>query len=185
MTYQSITIDDELKLVMVDHRHARDIFNIIDYNRKQLRCWFSWVDGIRSVDDTSDSINGIILQYEAGRGANYAILFNGVLAGLIGFQPIDWPNRTAAIGYWLGEKFTGRGVVTRSVKQLMNIGFLQLNLNKIQIRCAVNNESSKAVALRVGMVYEGILREEEWLYDHFMDHAVYFMLQRDFHDKTS
>ncbi len=33
---------------------------------------------------------------------------------------------------------------------------------------------------RVGMMYEGILRQEEWLYDYFVDHAVYSMLHSEF-----
>ena len=184
VTYQSFAIDDDLKLVMLNQRHAAGIFHLVRRNTEYLRKWLPWVDGVTAVADTSDFISRTIDQHEKGRGPQYLIEFQGISAGVIGFHPVDWPNRNAEIGYWLGEEFAGSGLMTKSVEQLLKIGFQELNLNKIEIRCAADNKSSRAVAERVGMVYEGILRQEEWLYDHFVDHAVYSMLQREFKTLT-
>jgi len=180
LTYQSFAIDNDLKLVILNHGHAEDVFKLIQQNRDFLREWLPWVDGVDEPEDTSAFITGTIDQHEKGRGPHFLIEFQGTPAGVIGFHPIDRPNRNAEIGYWLGEEFTGMGLMTRSVRQLLKIGFRELNLNRIEIRCAEENESSSAVAEAVGMVYEGTLREEEWLYDYFVDHAVYSMLHSEF-----
>lgn len=180
VTYQSITVDKELRLVMLNQEHAGDVFRLIQKNRDFLREWLPWVDGVDEPEDTSAFITGTVDQHENGKGPHFLIEFRGIAAGVIGFHPIDRANRSAEIGYWLGEEFTGIGLMTRSVEQLLRIGFLELNLNRIEIRCAEENESSSAVAEAVGMVYEGTLREEEWLYDYFVDHAVYSMLHSEF-----
>jgi len=177
---REIVVDHDLKLVMLRPGHAAEIFQLVDRNREYLRRWLPWVDLVITVADTSVFISRTIDQFEKGRGPQYLIEFQGAAAGVIGFHSMDIPNRNAEIGYWLGEEFTGSGLVTRSVKQLLGIGFGEFDLNRIEIRCAAGNRPSNAIALRVGMVYEGILREEEWLYDHFVDHSVYSMLHREF-----
>lgn len=165
---------------MLNSGHARGVFRLTEQNRDFLREWLPWVDGVNELEDTSAFITGTIDQYEKGRGLHFLIEYQGIPAGVIGLHPIDRPNRNAEIGYWLGEEFTGMGLMTKSVEQLLKIGFQELNLNRIEIRCAEDNKSSSGIAEAVGMVCEGTLREEEWLYDYFVDHAVYSMLRSEF-----
>ena len=65
--------------------------------------------------------------------------------------------------------------MTRSVKAVLHYAFENLKLNKIEIRCGVGNAKS-AQFERLGFKLDGILRDEEWLYDHFHDIAVYSLL---------
>jgi ribosomal-protein-serine acetyltransferase len=177
---QFITIDTDLTLALLGQEHSGEVFQLVQSNREHLKEWLPWADQVNGTDDSTGFIAGVIHQYESGSGPNYAIMFRGAVAGIIGFHPIDWPNRNAEIGYWLGRNFTGRGLVTRSAQRMLDFGFRELNLNRIEIRCAALNIRSRSVAERLGMVLEGILREEEWLIDHFVDHAVYSILQKDY-----
>jgi RimJ/RimL family protein N-acetyltransferase len=62
-----------------------------------------------------------------------------------------------------------RGYMTAAVKALIDEGFQQLELNRIQARVATGNYPSQAVCDRLGLKKEGVLRQAEWLYDHYVD----------------
>lgn len=180
MTHELIAVDSDLALAVLCKEHSSELYRLISENRDHLREWLPWVDDVTGTEDTSGFIAGTINQNQNGRGAHYAIVFKGAVAGVIGFHPIDWPNRNAEIGYWLGKEYSGMGLVTKSAAVLLESGFNELNLNRIEIRCAAGNTRSRSVAERLGMAYEGTLREEEWLFVRFVDHAVYSMLKRDY-----
>jgi ribosomal-protein-serine acetyltransferase len=103
----------------------------------------------------------------------------GVLCGVAAYHPIDWENRSAALGYWLAADHQGRGLMTRAVRALVTHAFTELGLNRVEIRCAVGNGKSRAIPLRLGFSEEGVVREAQWLNGRFVDHAVYGMLARD------
>jgi len=69
--------------------------------------------------------------------------------------------------------------MTRSCRALVDYALCELKLNRVEIRCAEKNHRSRAVPERLGFVQEGIIREAEWLYDHFVDHVVYGVLTRE------
>lgn len=110
----------------------------------------------------------------------FSIFYNGNICGAAGFREIDNQNKSGEIGYWLDQKHMGKGIVTQAVKKLLQIGFGTLNLNKIEIRCAVENTKSRAIPERLGFTYEGELRACEWLYTKYVDHAIYSMLTEEF-----
>lgn len=92
---------------------------------------------------------------------------------------MNWANKSTSIGYWLGERYQGKGIMTKSCKSFIEYAFKELNLNKIEIRCAEQNFRSRAIPERLGFVKEGIIREAEWLNDHFVSHVVYGILARE------
>jgi RimJ/RimL family protein N-acetyltransferase len=94
---------------------------------------------------------------------------DGELVGVVAFNNIEKTNRCATMGYWLAKSQTGRGLMTAAVKALINEGFQQLELNRVQARVATDNLPSQAVCDRAGLKKEGVSRQAEWLYDHFLD----------------
>src|ERR1700719_1038629 len=70
------------------------------------------------------------------KSLNAVILFKGEIVGVAGYNNINWSNKTAYIGYWLGEAFQGNGIMTEVAKTLTDYAFNELNLNKVEIRAA-------------------------------------------------
>jgi ribosomal-protein-serine acetyltransferase len=172
-------IDDHLELRQRQPEDAEELFALTDVNRPYLRQWLPWLDHCTSPDDTRTNI--LTSLEEADRGVSLALCIwqDGRIVGVTGFNSISKANRIGHIGYWLGEAYSGRGIMTRSVRALTEHGFTTLDLNRITIAAAVGNARSRAVAERLGFRMEGIAREAEWLYDHFVDHALYAVTRAD------
>lgn len=156
---------------------ADELFAVCDANRVHLRRWLPWLDRTTKPTDTRTFIEGCVRQDEGNQGFQALILVKGRIAGLVGYHRIDWANRNTSLGYWLAAEYQGRGLMTASCRVLVDHGFASYNLHRIAISCAPENTRSRAIPTRLGFVYEGRLRDAEFLYDHYVDHEVYSQLQ--------
>lgn len=172
-----IIVDKDIYLKLLNVEHTEDLFELIDKNRKSLRKWLPWVDTTRGVEDTRKFIYSSIGQYSRNDGFHAGIWYKDILVGVIGLHMIDHNNRYTSIGYWLDEEFQGKGIMTKACDALIRYIFNELKLNRVEIRCAEENIKSKAIPERLGFVKEGILRETEFLYDHYVNHVVYGLLR--------
>lgn len=66
--------------------------------------------------------------------------------------------------------------MTSACRAMVNIAFEEYGLNRVEIRAAADNRKSRAIPERLGFQKEGVSRQTEWIYDHFVDHVVYGML---------
>jgi ribosomal-protein-serine acetyltransferase len=172
-------VNDEIQLRLLTIQAAEEVFTLTNTSRGNLREWLPWVDGTKTVDDTRSFIQAALNQFASNNGFQTGIWYRGTLAGCIGLHEINWANRHSSIGYWLAERFQGQGIMTNSVRAVADIAFHEYKLNRIEIRAATDNRKSRAIPERLGFQNEGCVRQEEWLYDHFVDHIVYGMLSQD------
>jgi ribosomal-protein-serine acetyltransferase len=172
-------LSDELSLVLLEPRHAEPLFRAVDENRAHLRQGLPWVDDTRSPDDTLAFIRGTQTQFGANDGFQTALVVHGEVAGTIGHVGISWQRRATALGYWLAEKHQGRGFMTLACRAYIDHAFRELGLNRVEIHAATENRRSRRIPERLGFQLEGVVRDAEWLYDHFVDHAIYGLLARE------
>ncbi|HTR80853.1 MAG TPA: GNAT family protein [Bacteroidota bacterium] len=171
--------DFPLELRPVEEKDADTVFRLVDDNRRHLRQWLPWLDSNTDIEDTYAFIRAAQEQHFNNRGFQAGIWYELDLAGFIGFHPIDWQNRIVLIGYWLGEKFQGKGIMTTACQAMVDFGFREYGMNRIEIRCATGNKKSCAIPQRLGFTMEGVIKDGEWLYDHFVDLIVYRMLAKE------
>lgn len=172
-------IDDKITLKMLDLRDSEHLFELTIRSKDSLREWLPFIDFTKTVDDTRQFIQSTMKQFSENNGIQAGIWYEGNLAGVIGFHKIDWSNKSTSIGYWLGSDFVGNGLMTKSVKAFVDHALIDLGLNRVEIRAAVENTKSRAIPERLGFTHEGTIRQSEWLYDHYVDHEVYGMLASD------
>jgi RimJ/RimL family protein N-acetyltransferase len=81
--------------------------------------------------------------------------------GLVGAVSLAFnlPNRRGELGYRVGRPFWNRGYAPEASEAIVHFGFSEMNLNRIQARYMVRNPASGRVMEKLGMKFEGILRE--------------------------
>ncbi|WP_369217368.1 GNAT family N-acetyltransferase [Streptomyces flavofungini] len=94
----------------------------------------------------------------ADKGRLYGIWLDGRLVGGVMFRTFDAANGTCEAGCWLEPAASGRGLVTRAVRVLIDWAFEQRGMYRVEWYVASENLPSIRVAERLGMRRDGILR---------------------------
>ncbi|OHX20388.1 GNAT family N-acetyltransferase [Chromobacterium sphagni] len=171
---------ERVALLPPDVAHAERLFALIDESRAGLREWLPWVDGTRKVEDSRQFLAGVAEGMRSGSScACWLIELDGELAGCIDIHGDSVVNRSASLGYWLADRFVGRGAMSGAVAQALNAGFGELGLNRISIVAGMENRRSRAVARRLGFVEEGVQRQGLRLHGRYHDACQYSMLARE------
>jgi ribosomal-protein-serine acetyltransferase len=174
-----LAVDDDIKLGLLEERQADALFALVEANRHHLRRWLPWLDSNTEPEHSWQFIKSCRDQFARNDGFTAGIFYQHQLVGMWGSHKVDWSNRTVEFGYWLGAQFEGRGIVTRASRAGLDYFFDDLRLNRVQLRCAVGNERSCAIPRRLGFTHEGVMRQAEWLYDHYVDHHLFSLLAEE------
>ncbi|WP_026696143.1 GNAT family N-acetyltransferase [Peribacillus kribbensis] len=172
-------IRNDLYLSLLQMRHAEELFQLIDSSRSTISEWLSFPGNTNSAEDSRTFIEKSLKRFSSNNGFWAGIWYQGKLAGSIGFLYLDHKNKKTEIGYWLGNKFEGRGLVTSSCQLLIRHAFEELRLRKVELNMAVKNTKSRAVPERLGFTQEGIIRSYEYINGDFHDRVFYGLLKEE------
>ena len=176
-----IQLDQNIYLESIEKSHAAPIFQAVDQNRIFLREWLSFVDKMQTLQFAENFVVNLLHKSRAGLEVGWAIMENEILIGRIGIHKIDQQNRIGEIGYWLVETAQGKGVMTKACKLMLDLGFTDLKLNRIEIKCGVGNFKSAAIPKKLNFKNEGILKEAEFINDKFIDLYLFSLLASEHH----
>ncbi len=174
-----IKINEKLSLKIRSVEEAEVFFALSDKNREHLRPWLPWVDVTLSSEDTKKYLEAVLEKFEKKTGADFGIWYEGAWVGSMGFNNINHNNEYADIGYWLSKDHEGKGIMTASVKALINYGFNDLKLHRIEISCDARNVRSKRIPEKLGFTLEGVLRDNHKRNGEFSDGLVYGLLSSE------
>ena len=170
-------VDENIKLSLSIPCYAEKLFALIHRNREFLGRWLPWVDDAASAFDTRVFIEDQLLRFQRGEALHVTIFHKGDIAGVLGYNRIDRAGGTGHIGYWLGEEYNGKGIMTASVRDLIGLGFRYYSLKRLEIRCAVGNVKSRAIAERLGFRQEEPLSGAEMAGSGDPDQVAYGLLK--------
>ena len=176
----NIHINPKLSLVPLSPKHTDALYQTIKTNADHLKQWLGWIERTAKLADTVAFIYQTQQAEVKGRSQHFAIEVDHAFSGVISLEAIEQLSRQAQIGYWLAAEKTGKGTMTLAVNALLAHAFNELKLHKIEIRCAEKNRASRAIPERLGFRQDGFLRDNEWLYDRFVNHVVYSLLATEF-----
>lgn len=119
---------------------------------------------------------------EEGRGDKFQwiVLCDDEPVGWITLVVTNWDHGLAEIGYALTTARQRLGITPQALHLLLADLFMNTSLERLEARCAVDNEGSRKVLETVGFEREGTLRSYFQLGDHRVDNYLYAILRRDF-----
>lgn len=166
-------IDDSSFLSLLEIKDAQQLYDLINRNRDHIGKWLNFPNITLRPEDSKTFIERTRLRYAKEEGYWLGIWSRDKLVGSIGYVYLDQDNKKTEIGYWLGKEYEGKGLITKSVKLLINHAFLELKLNKIEIGVATANTKSRAIPEKLGFKPEGELRDYEYINGRFLDRIIY------------
>lgn len=86
---------------------------------------------------------------------------DGMVIGAIGLFEIDFDARSCEIGYSLGSRWWGKGYGTEAALAVKDFAFKQMGIHRIQGTCHPENSASENILKKIGMQFEGIMREAQ------------------------
>ena len=174
-----IQISENINLEPTSEKHAESMFQAINTNRVHLSRFLPWVENMKSITDVKEYIKNSVAQNEEKKEVSFLIVSEKSVIGRIGIHNINWQNKNASIGYWLIKDAQGKGIISKATHSLITYAFQTLGLNRIEIRAATDNQRSRSIPERLGMLKEGTLREAELVNGKFLDLEVYSVLSRE------
>ncbi|MBD8389907.1 GNAT family N-acetyltransferase [Dysgonomonas sp. BGC7] len=172
-----IKVSEEIVLNPLSVDDIFRIFNTLNEQREYMREWLPFVDTTHVVEDTADFVNHVLQTTDK----QFTIFYQDKFVGLVGFKDTDWSNKKTEIGYWLSQHAQGKGIIIRSVKELIQYAFDEMDMNRIQIKVAEGNHKSRRIPEKIGFQNEGIERDGELLVDNiYTDIVVYSLLKREY-----
>jgi [ribosomal protein S5]-alanine N-acetyltransferase len=117
--------------------------------------------------------------------SNLAIEVDGEAVGAIGYViGVDVERYSAEIGYWLGETYWGRGIVTEALVLVTDHVFATANLLRLFALPFADNAGSIRVLEKAGYVREAILRSSSVKAGQPRDQALYARINADWRGAT-
>lgn len=122
----------------------------------------------------SDAVEFITSQLQQPRATNFAIEVDGRAIGAIGVKLKDNIERIGAeVGYWLGEAYWGRGIVTEALTAFTSWALKEFELIRLEAIVFDWNAASARVLEKAGYVLEGVLRRSAVKDGVIIDRRIY------------
>lgn len=124
----------------------------VDESLPELKLWMPWAkDEPQTLEQKQTLVHSFITDFKNGVDYSLAIL-NLTQTELLGSTGLHTRLEPTAreIGYWIHSRHTGRDLATHVVQALAQVAFLQENIQRLEIRCHMQNMASQRVAIKAG-----------------------------------
>jgi [ribosomal protein S5]-alanine N-acetyltransferase len=163
--------DGATSLRPIRPRDAKILERELLANRAWLRPWEATNPGAPISWDTRGSIRGLLDAARSGVGLPFVIESDGELAGQLNVSGMTYGSlASATIGYWVAERFAGRGLTPTAVALATDHVFFGVGLHRMEICIRPENQASLRVVEKLGFRYEGLRRRYIHINGDWRDH---------------
>lgn len=134
------------------------------------------------VRETRRYLRFVRSKYKSGEYYDFAVVerATGKMIGTCGFTGFDLTANSAEVGYAFNREYWGRGLAAEALSAVVRFGFRTLGLNRIEAKYIVGNERSLRVMEKVGMTFEGVLRDSMFVRGRTVSVGVASILRREY-----
>ncbi|MCX4805936.1 GNAT family N-acetyltransferase [Streptomyces sp. NPDC058682] len=155
----SMDLAEDAQMFPLEARHAHEFFAHIERGREFIGQYVGFPD--RATD--LDSARALLAKYAVTAGEDgarfFGIRLDGTLVGGVLFPRFEAHYGNCEIGCWLEPAAAGRGLITKACQVLIDYAFGERGMHRVEWHAASGNKKSLAVAARLGMTREGVMRE--------------------------
>jgi ribosomal-protein-alanine N-acetyltransferase len=163
--------DGDIVIRPIRLRDARALEHELLENRGWLRKWEATNPVGPMSFDVRASIRHLQSNARAGLGLPFVIEYQGQLAGQLNVSSISYGSVSmATIGYWVSERFAGKGLTPTAVALATDHCFFTVGLHRMEICIRPENEPSLRVVEKLGFRYEGLRRRYIHINGDWRDH---------------
>jgi len=172
---------DRLELVEIKKCHLRDILDLFG-NENVTR--FYNILPFKNEENAQKFIELYHIRFKDGLGIRWGISLKGEknIIGTIGFNTFT-KNHRANIGYDLKPEYWNHGYMSEALNEVLDFGFNQLEINRIEAEVMQGNEGSERVLHKLNFRKEGILRQWMLWDEKYYDMSMFALLRVEYEKK--
>lgn len=172
--------DDVVTVRPIRLRDAKALDAALRDNRGWLRRWEATNPGSGPFYDARGGIRLLRDMARTGVGLPFVMEVDGEFAGQLNVSQIAFGSLSScAIGYWVAERFAGRGVTPTAVALVSDHCFATLGLHRVEICIRPENSASLRVVEKLGFRYEGLRRRYIHIDGGWRDHFAFALTIED------
>lgn len=140
----------------------------------------------KSISDSKKAILWMDEQYAGGRAITWGLIHpeNAQFIGTCGLVALYPKDERAELGYAMSREYWGKGYMTEAVRAVLTFGFETMKLNRIEAKTNLDNEVSFRLLEKVGMTYEGVLRQYTFCKGQHFDLKMYSLLRSEYEHRS-
>ena len=179
LSYMPDLVTPRLRLRRLTMGDAADIYR---YSRDPEVAKHVLWEAHRSIGDSRAYLRYMLRRYRSREPASWGIELRstGRIIGTIGFMWIQQDNAAAEVGYSLAREYWNLGLMTEALRAVIQHGFDDMGLNRIEAQHETTNPASGAVMRKCHMQKEGTLRSRLFNKGRYVDVDLYAILRGDF-----
>ena len=167
-------VDPAVTVRPIRLRDAKALESELQRNRGWLRRWEATNPGVGGAYDVRGGIRLLRGMAASGTGLPLVMDVDGEFAGQINVSQITFGSLSnCAIGYWIAERFAGRGVTPAAVALVTDHCLGPLGLHRVEICIRPENAASLRIVEKLGFRYEGLRRRYIHIDGGWRDHFAF------------
>lgn len=97
---------------------------------------------------------------------------------------IRGPLQQCFLGYWIAERYSGRGLATRAMRLALRLAFEDLRLHRVEANIQPHNQRSRKLAARCGLRLEGFSPRYLEIAGGWADHERWAITREEFSSRA-